>query len=109
RKLVLESNGVMSVVVDGVRQGQPFLTVPHGPSEGRNVYSLAFPPDYASSGLFYIYEQRWDNTSSGAQNVEGRVREFSRSATDPNVADPASQRTVFTTDVMVRSLHVGGD
>ena len=109
RQFVLEENGVISVLVDGVRQSQPFLTVPHGAHEGQNVLSLAFAPDYATSGLFYVYEQRWDNTSSGVQNVEGRVQEFSRSATNPNLADPASQRTVLTTDVMPRSLHVGGD
>ena len=77
RQFVLEENGVISVLVDGVRQSQPFLTVPHGVDEGQNVLSLAFAPDYATSGLFYVYEQRWDNTSTGVQNVEGRVQEFS--------------------------------
>jgi glucose/arabinose dehydrogenase len=109
RQFILQEDGVIWVVVDGVRQTQPFLTVPHGTKEGQNVLSVVFAPNYASSGLFYVYEQRWDNTSSGAVNVEGRVQEFSRSASDPNLADPASQRTVLTTDVMTRSLHVGGD
>ena len=36
------------------------------------------------------------------------MQEFKRSTGDPNHADPASQRTVFSTDVMPRSLHVGG-
>jgi glucose/arabinose dehydrogenase len=108
RQFILEQGGSIWLVVDGVRQAQPFLTVPHAAGEGQNVFSLAFAPDYATSGLMYVYEQRWDNTSSGAANVKGRVQEFSRSTSDPNRADPASQRTVLTTDVMPLSLHVGG-
>lgn len=106
RQFILEQGGAIRLVVDGVRQTQPFLTVPPGPGEGQNVLSLAFAPDYATSGRFYVYEQRWNTT--GTANVQGRVQEFSRSATDPNLADPTSKRTVLTTDVMPRALHVGG-
>lgn len=108
RLFILEQGGSIWLVIDGTRQAQPFLTVPHSAGEGQNVFSLAFAPDYATSGLLYVYEQRWDNTPSGAANVQGRVQEFSRSTSDPDSADPASQRTVLTTDAMPRSLHVGG-
>lgn len=84
-------------MVDRVRQAQPFVTVPHAAGEAQNVFSLAFAPDYETSGLCYVYEQRWDNTSAGAANVRGRVQEFSTSTSNPDRADPASQRTVLTT------------
>ena len=108
RQFVVEQGGSIWLVIDGIRQTEPFLTVSPAASEGLNVLSLAFAPDYATSGLLYVYEQRWDNTSSGVANVQGRVQEFSRSTTDPNSADPSSKRTVLSTDNMPFSLHVGG-
>jgi hypothetical protein len=73
------------------------------------VLSLAFAPDYASSGLLYVYEDRWDTaTSGGGANVQGQVQEFKRSASDPDTADPSSKRTVLRTENMPRALHVGG-
>jgi glucose/arabinose dehydrogenase len=106
RQFVLEQGGSIRLVVDGMLQAEPFLAVPHGAGEGQQVLSLAFAPDYATSGLLYVYEHRWDN---GPVNVRVRVQEFSRSTGDPNRADPASQRTVLTTtDDMPFSYHVGG-
>jgi glucose/arabinose dehydrogenase len=108
RQFVVEQGRSIRLVIDGTRQTDPFLTVPPAAGEGLNVLSLAFAPDYATSGLLYVYEQRWDNTSSGVANVQGRVEEFSRSTTDPNSADSSSKRTVLSTDNMPLSLHVGG-
>jgi hypothetical protein len=64
------------------------------------LLSVAFPPDYASSGLFYVY---YGNT---AGNVE--IDEFTRSAADPTVADPASRRTVLVVAHPVYTNHYGG-
>jgi hypothetical protein len=109
RQFVVEEGGSIWLLVDGVRQAQPFLTVSPSTGEGLNVLSLAFAPDYASSGLLYVYEDRWDTaTSGGGANVQGQVQEFRRSTSDPDTADPSSKRTVVRTDNMPRALHTGG-
>jgi glucose/arabinose dehydrogenase len=109
RQFVVEQGGSIWLLIDGVRQAQPFLTVSPSTGEGLNVLSLAFAPDYASSGLLYVYEDRWDTaTSGGGANVQGQVQEFKRSTSGPDTADPSSKRTVLRTDNMPRALHTGG-
>jgi glucose/arabinose dehydrogenase len=78
---------------------KPFLTIPSvaGGSE-QGLLGLAFHPDYASNGFFYVHYNR----SSGATIVD----RFQVSG-DPNVADPASRHPVFTTGQPF-SNHNGG-
>ncbi len=57
-----------------------------GGEEG--LLSIAFAPDYAASGLFYVFLTTPDG---GALHVV----EFKRSASDPNVADPSTAQVVL--------------
>ncbi|MEM9014804.1 MAG: PQQ-dependent sugar dehydrogenase [Pseudomonadota bacterium] len=70
----------------------PFLTVDdlrfNHPEEG--AQSIAFAPDYATSGLFYV------SVVNAAGDHE--VIEYSVSAGDPNIADAASARSIITID-----------
>ena len=104
---IVESNGVIQLDLNGVVQSTPFLTVPVPTGTQINLYALAFAPNYATSGLFYILVHSSLKNSS-ADNVM-QVQEFQRSATNPDVADPATQRVVITTDPMESSLHADGD
>jgi glucose/arabinose dehydrogenase len=54
------------------------------------LLSLAFAPDYATRGRFYVYF----NGHEGNHDVN--VVEFQRSASDPNVADRDSYRLLLT-------------
>jgi glucose/arabinose dehydrogenase len=54
----------------------------------RGLLSMAFAPDYATSGRFYVY------FVDPAGDI--RLEEVRRSAADPNVADPATRRLLFT-------------
>ena len=87
------------IVKNGVLQAQPFLTVPNVDTETeRGLLSMAFAPDYATSGLFYVF---WiadgpDDLDAGATG-DIRIVEFRRSASDPDVADPDSARLVLKT------------
>lgn len=54
----------------------------------RGLFSIAFHPDYAKNGLFYIEYTRADD---GATTVS----EYRRSAAHPDQADPASGRVVI--------------
>jgi glucose/arabinose dehydrogenase len=90
RLFVVEQTGVVRVMVDGVLLDRPFLDISdlvYAESE-TGLLSLAFAPDYATSGRFYVYF----NGHEGNHDVD--VVEFRRSS-DPNVADRDSYRLVL--------------
>ncbi|MEO8091516.1 MAG: PQQ-dependent sugar dehydrogenase [bacterium] len=65
----------------------------------QGLFSVAFAPDYADSGLLYVSYTNTDGDS--------RVIEYSRSESDPPVADPSSGREVFAVDQPFAN-HNGG-
>ena len=64
------------------------------------LLSVAFPPDHATSRLFYVYY------ANSAGDIE--IDEWARSATNATVADPASRRTVLTIGHQAFTNHYGG-
>jgi glucose/arabinose dehydrogenase len=91
RLFVVEQRGVIRELDDDVLQTKPFLDLSNDVVEvsERGMLSMAFPPDYAQSGRFYVYYT--DSTGSGNVNLV----EYRRSADDPDVADPQTARTVL--------------
>jgi glucose/arabinose dehydrogenase len=65
----------------------------------QGLLGLAFHPDYATNGFFYV-----DYTNVAGDTVVAR---YEVSATDPNVADPDSAQTVLTQDQPAAN-HNGG-
>ncbi|HEY6551123.1 MAG TPA: PQQ-dependent sugar dehydrogenase [Solirubrobacterales bacterium] len=98
---VVEQPGTVQIVRDGHKLGHPFLDIRGmvGDDGGeRGLLSLAFPPNYAGSGHFYVYYT--DNRG----NI--RVEEFQRrSATR---AARSSRRTVIEIPHPVNANHNGG-
>jgi Glucose / Sorbosone dehydrogenase len=104
RLFVVEKAGVIELLHDGERR--QFLTFDPSAiatSSEQGLLSMAFAPDYATSGLFYVYY----SDPSGDGNL-GTLAEFRRSTTDPDVADPASKRVLFTVDHTKHESHNGG-
>jgi glucose/arabinose dehydrogenase len=87
RLFVVEQAGRIRVVRDGRTLKAPFLDIRSRVSAGgeRGLLSVAFPPDYQSSGLFYV-----DYTDL---NGDSRIVEYRRAAADR--ADPRSARLVL--------------
>src|SRR5688572_11325318 len=81
---VPQQEGVIRVIRNGVLEATPFLDLTGVISTGgeRGLLGLAFPPDYATSGRFYV-----DFTNPAGASVVAR---FKRSAA-PLVADAASR------------------
>src|SRR5438034_746327 len=75
------------VVENGQLLPAPFLTLPVERSGERGVDGIALDPDFEHNGFVYIYYTRLEGT-----NAFDRLSRFTVSATDPNVADPASER-----------------
>jgi hypothetical protein len=89
RLFVVERPGYIQVLHDGtVSQFLDIHTQTTVDGE-RGLLSMAFDPNYASNGLFYVFY-----TGSSDSGL-GHVDEFHVSS-NPNVANPASQRSVLT-------------
>jgi glucose/arabinose dehydrogenase len=102
RLFVVERSGDVRVLVDGMEQPAPFLDIHAAVSQSgeRGMSTIAFPPDYATSGHAYVYYT----------DISGNIRvdQFTRSACDPNQVDPATQVNVLTIPHPDFSNHYGG-
>jgi glucose/arabinose dehydrogenase len=94
RLFVVDRPGFIQVLHDGtVSQFLDIHTRTTTESE-RGLLSMAFDPNYASNGLFYVY-YTGDGPNAGGALGDIHIDEFHVSS-NPNVADPASRRTVWT-------------
>lgn len=101
RLFVVEQGGTIKILnlASGTANATPFLTVT-GLSTGgeRGLLGLAFHPNYASNGKFYV---KLTNASGNAE-----IREYTVSA-NPNVANTSSQRLILGYN-QPASNHNGG-
>jgi glucose/arabinose dehydrogenase len=105
RKYIVEQDGFIRLHKRGepADQWTTFLdiqskVVTFGGEQG--LLGLAFDPDYATNGYFYV---NYTELPSG-RTVVAR---YQRSATDPDVADPASEFVILTRS-QPQSNHNGG-
>ena len=86
---VVEKRGTIAALLDEQRLSRPFLDIrDRVSSDGeRGLLSVAFPPDYKTSRLFYVYYTNFD----GAIEID----EFKRLPNYPTRADPLSRRKVL--------------
>ena len=84
-QFVVEQAGIIRAVRAGAVQSTPFLDIRGAVLAGgeRGLLGLAFPPDYATSGRFYVNFTR----SPDGHTVIARFRRSS----NPLVADPSSR------------------
>ena len=103
RLFVVQRAGVIRVVRDGTLLPTPFLDLSAivSTDDERGLLSIAFPPDYATTGLFYVY------LTVKSPVGELQIREYHRSAASADVADPTG-RIVWTADHSQAANHNGG-
>lgn len=97
RLFVVEKGGLIKIVGGGT-----FLDISTkiAVTGERGLLGVAFDPNYASNGLFYV-----DYTRSDGDVV---VAEYRRSSLDPDVADPSYERILMTIEHSGASNHNGG-
>jgi glucose/arabinose dehydrogenase len=104
RVFVVQRTGQVMLLLNGHKQARPFLDISSvvysQGGEEQGLLGLAFPPDYAHSGLFYV-----DYTVPG-NDIE--IVQYRRSARDPDLADPSSGRVVLKIDHHKNTNHNGG-
>jgi glucose/arabinose dehydrogenase len=111
RLVIVQKNGLIRVVVDGVLQEAPFLDLTSQVNEEfeEGALGLAFHPNYADNGLLYVHYN-----SNGAPGLppdtDTVIAEFQIDANDRSVVNAASRRVVLTIDQPPRPLlnHKGG-
>jgi glucose/arabinose dehydrogenase len=99
---VVEQGGTIQLVRPGAAP-QTFLDISGDVATDnleRGLLSVAFPPDYADSGLFYVYY----NDPTG----DVTIAEFRRSSSNPDTADPSSRRILLTQEHREFPNHNGG-
>src|SRR5262249_37746624 len=101
RVFVVEQQGRVMLVKNGRKLGTPFLDITGDVQSGgeRGLLSVAFAPDYSSSGRFYVYY-----TDKGG---DIRVEEFRRSS-NADRADKGSRRLVLFQEHSQFPNHNGG-
>lgn len=101
RLFIVERTGRIRVLAGGSLRPASFLDLAGQVSTDgeRGLLGLAFHPGYASNGRFYVHYT--DGTGAN------RVVEYTVSADDPDVADPATARPLLTVP-QPASNHNGG-
>lgn len=104
RVFVVQRGGQVMLLLHGHTQSRPFLdiggAVEAQGSDEQGLLGLAFAPDYAKSGLFYV-----DYTVPGNDIV---VVQYQRAAGNANLANPASAHVLLRIDHHSYTNHNGG-
>lgn len=108
RLFVVEQDGLIRVIDDGTVVEEPFLDLTANVETGGNeqgLLGLAFHPDYADNGRFYVNYAAHNRVPEVPANAT-IVSEYTVSD-EPNVADPDSERLILTQEQPARN-HNGG-
>ncbi|MDQ3099776.1 MAG: PQQ-dependent sugar dehydrogenase [Bacteroidota bacterium] len=104
RIFCLTKPGVIRIVENGIVLPVPFLDISSQVinSGEQGALGLAFDPDFANNGKFFIHY------ICNIVSSHSRISSFTVSASDPNVADPATEQIIYTV-MQSSSIHKGGD
>ncbi|MEI9953752.1 MAG: PQQ-dependent sugar dehydrogenase [Pseudomonadota bacterium] len=110
RLFVIEQTGRIRVIKNGVVNATPFLDLVSKVDTTLNweqgLLGLAFHPDYATNGLFYVHYNSAKSVS-GYKQGSAMIVEYKVSSSNPDVADPASERVVISAET-TNGYHNGG-
>jgi hypothetical protein len=102
RLFVVEQYGPVKILEDGAVLPTPFLDLTGKVAGGgeQGLLGMAFHPDFAVNGFFYVCYTRTDGSSV--------LERYTVSATDPDVADVASAVTLLGPVAQPGPWHNGG-
>jgi len=101
RMFIVEKTGQIDIIKNGTILKTPFLDIKSQLSklipfyDERGLLGLAFHPDYASNGRFFVFYS--SPTTTPGMDHQDVLAEFHVSA-NPDVADPASEKILLTID-----------
>ena len=118
RRLIGDQIGMAMVLMpDGKVLDTPFIDLRDALTpllkafDERGLLALAFHPQFADNGLFYVNysaRRRAESPFTGNTAYTWRLSEFKVSTDDPNVADRSSERVLLEFDWVNRKHNGGG-
>jgi glucose/arabinose dehydrogenase len=101
---VVEQQGTIRIVSNAALSATPFLDIHNQVDFGgeKGLLGLAFHPNYSQNRRFFV---NYDRVVSG--QMQTVISEFQASGSNPNQADPTSERILFTVDQPFPN-HKGG-
>lgn len=108
RTFIVTRGGSIRIFQNGALLPTPFLSISVCQSGEQGLLGLAFHPQFASNGKFYLQLSRFNAGSCTSPMADQVTMEYTVSGGDPNVADPNSAREILTVRD-VASNHNGGD
>ena len=102
RTFVIDQTGPIYVLENGVAAQKPFLDLTDRlvtldrEYDERGLLGLAFHPEYAENGRFYVYygAPRGEDDDASVDHLD-RLSEFTVRPDDPDMADPDSERVLL--------------
>src|SRR5712692_5522756 len=109
RVVVVQQGGSIRIVRNGVVLAAPFLTMAgvHNTGE-QGLLSLAFAPDYATSGRIYVYSNDATSCDASGANCDVRIDEYRSAGAGADTVDPATRRLVLRVSHKKYPNHDGG-
>ncbi|WP_349314565.1 PQQ-dependent sugar dehydrogenase [Chitinophaga sp. MM2321] len=113
RLFICQKEGKVWIVKKGSLLSQPFLDVSSdmiavNPGyDERGLLGMAFHPDFKKNHKFYVYYSSPLEKPVKGLNHKSKLVEFTASASNPDIADPATKRVLMEIDEP-QSNHNGG-
>jgi len=109
RLFVLEKTGAIRVVRDGQLLAEPFLDLSSkvSVSSEEGLVGLAFHPDYAKNGRFFVQYSLLDPKRADNELRQVVLSELTRAGLDPERADTDSERLVMLVE-QPSDIHLAG-
>lgn len=102
RIFVAERGGRVRVIKNGQLLPTPFLTVSVALNGERGLSGITLDPNFKTNGYVYIYYTRAN------EPIKNRLSRFTVSATNPDVADPNSEKILIDDIGSDSGIHNGG-
>ncbi len=104
RMFVVQQPGTIRIAANGALLTSSFLDLTSKVDFGgeKGLLGLAFHPQFSQNHLFYVH---YDRVSNG--QMQSVIAEYQVSPSDPNLADPSSERILLTVDQPYPN-HKGG-
>lgn len=101
---VVEQGGLIRIIQNGVLLAMPFIDLSGLVAAGgeRGLLGMALPPNYATSGRFYVYYTR-NGTPSDLGDIV--VARYKRSTGNPLLGDPATRKDLVWGGVLPYIEH----
>ncbi|HMM65549.1 MAG TPA: PQQ-dependent sugar dehydrogenase [Dokdonella sp.] len=106
RVFVIERCSAIRIVKNGALLSTPFLSINVSCNGEQGILGLAFDPDYASNGTFYVSYSAPNGTQLGASNDHVLAR-YTATPASSDVANPTGQILLRVPDIA--NNHNGGD